>query len=137
MRSRIIHLSFATDHFAISHTRDNRLVRAIIAGKQNQGIVAHTRFDQLAFDFSNNFVHMGHHVAKILSVTFIRFRPFILRVVVSRSRCWTKWTMGQNHRIVNQKRLLLVRLYKLTGKIANHIGTKFALGKIKPLPVGF
>ena len=133
-RAGVAHGALAAHDLRAVPRGDDRCVRAVVAGEDDQRVVPHAGLLELRHDLPDRLVGIGHHVAevalRVVAVALVSRGAKPLGIPVGGIRRRVEGTVGENHRIINEEGLLLVLFDEVTNKFGTNLRTIFTAGKI-------
>ena len=121
MRARIGHRTLTTHNLDITlKLGRNRAMRTIITRKHHQRILEQIERLELLHNPSHQLIGIRHHIGKIARI------PLIPAISIPPFRAigrGNKRRVNQNHRIIGEKRHILMPLNKIQQIITTNIGT--------------
>lgn len=104
-------------------------VRPVVAEEEQQRVVANAEFVEFRHDASHHLVHVGGHVGEMLRGLLLVFTVG-LRIPVRAVGRRLKRVVGEDHRVIEEERLLLVFGNEFQGEVVDQLRAVLAVVEV-------
>ena len=133
-RTGVAHRALASHDLFTVPRGDDRCVRAVVAGEDDQRVVPHAGLLELRHDLPDRLVGIGHHVAevalRVVAVALVSRGAKPLGIPVGGVGRGIEGAVREDHRIVYEERFLFVFIDEIADEIGAYLRAVFAVVEI-------